>query len=50
MKPICQGPSDKTLTIRLNEGQLQAVRDNAKKNKCNHCGFERVYGISKVSL
>ncbi len=39
MKPIAQGRSTKTVTIRLNEGQLEALKEQAKKKQLSQSEY-----------
>ena len=39
MKPIAQGRSTKTVTIRLNEGQLEALKLQAKKKQLSQSEY-----------
>lgn len=39
MKPIAQGRSTKTLTIRLNEGQIKAIKEQAQKKQLSQSEY-----------
>lgn len=39
MKPIAQGRSTKTLTIRLNEGQIKAIKEQAYKKQLSQSEY-----------